>query len=119
MAKSLLEFFFFFFFEKERENMSRGGEERGTERIQSRLRAVSAVPNVGLYPTNHETRPKLKLKAQPTEPLRHPPTPVSYSLDPVLAHPLGQEEKTLCSAPSGSFLEWAGLFQLLVWVTFS
>ena len=34
--------------------MSRGGAERGKERVPSRLHAVSTEPNVGLEHTNHE-----------------------------------------------------------------
>ena len=49
---------FFFFLrererEKERETMSRGGSERGRERISSRLLVASAEPDMGL--TNWET----------------------------------------------------------------
>ena len=39
---------------RERERVSRGGAERGRERIQSRLHAVSSEPNVGLDLTNCE-----------------------------------------------------------------
>ena len=49
--------------------MSRGGAKRETHRIQSRLRAISAKPNVGLEPTNHEP----KSDAQLTEPPKCPP----------------------------------------------
>ena len=44
--------FLFIYFERERD--SRGGAEREEERIPSSLRAVSAEPNVGLEPLNHE-----------------------------------------------------------------
>ena len=39
---------------RDREQVSRGGAERGEERIPSRLHAMSADPNVGLELTNLE-----------------------------------------------------------------
>ena len=50
----------FFFFERERErereSMSSGGleKERGRQKISSGLHAVSAGPDAGLEPRNHE-----------------------------------------------------------------
>ena len=44
----------FIYFERERESMSRGGEQRERERIPSRLRAVSAEPNARFDLTNRE-----------------------------------------------------------------
>ena len=51
----VLNLFFFFkwlFILKEREQVSRGGTERGRERIPSRLHTVSTEPDTGLEPTN-------------------------------------------------------------------
>ena len=40
--------------ERERESQKGRGRDRGRERIPSSLHTVSAEPNVGLKPTNHE-----------------------------------------------------------------
>ena len=41
--------------ERGRKKVSRGGAERGRERIPSRLHAVSAEPDLGLEPMNCES----------------------------------------------------------------
>ena len=46
--------FLLIYFERDRDNTSRGGAERGRERILSRLRTVSTEPDEGLKPTNCE-----------------------------------------------------------------
>ena len=47
-------FFRFIYFERERENTSGGGAERGRERIPSRLYTVSLEPDTVLEFMNHE-----------------------------------------------------------------
>ena len=44
----------FIYFETEREITGREGSEKQTERIPSRLRTVSAKPDMGFHVTNHE-----------------------------------------------------------------
>ena len=46
-----------FIFEREGESTSRGGAERGTQRMESGLCADSREPDVGLELTNHEIVP--------------------------------------------------------------
>ena len=65
----------FIYFEKEGENTSRGGAERGRERVPSRLCAVSAEPDVGLELTNRESRTGAKIKSQMLNQRSHPGTP--------------------------------------------
>ena len=74
VARCLLFRVLFFFFYKSlfilREGervcvcMSRGGAERGRQRIQSRLHTISAKPDVGLEPTNHEIMTWVETKSQ-------------------------------------------------------
>ena len=45
---------FFKFILRERARVTRVGAERGGERIPSRLHTISAKPNAGLDPVNHE-----------------------------------------------------------------
>ena len=64
-------FFFFFLFNciyVEKESEHREGQERGRERIPSRIYTGSAEPNVGLNPLNGNQ----EFNAQPTEPPRCP-----------------------------------------------
>ena len=49
-----LSFFVCLFGERERQHMQGRGRERRSERIPSRLCAVSEEPDVGLHPTNCE-----------------------------------------------------------------
>ena len=58
--------------ERERERTSRGGAERGRQRILSRLCAVSTEPDVGLEPTNREMMTQAEIKSQTLNPLSHP-----------------------------------------------
>ena len=55
-TRSALKSTYFIYFdrerERERERESRGGAERGRERIPSRLQAVTAELDAGLEPTN-------------------------------------------------------------------
>ena len=51
--------------------MSRGGAVR----IPSRLHTVSAKPDTGLDPTNHEIITGAKIKSRTFDPLSHPGTP--------------------------------------------
>ena len=65
----------FFFFLFERQSVGRGGAEREGERIPSRLRIVSAEPDVGLEPTNCEIMTRAKIKSQMLDRLSHPGVP--------------------------------------------
>ena len=47
-------FFKFIYFERERERENERGADSEGERIPSRLPTVSAKPNAGLDPMNHE-----------------------------------------------------------------
>ena len=58
-------------------NFERGrGRERGSERIQSRLPAVSSEPDIGLDLTKSEIKTWAKTKSQVLNRLSHPGTPV-------------------------------------------
>ena len=53
----------------------RRGRERKRERIPSRLQAVSAEPDKGLYPTNQEIMTRAKIKSQMLNELSYPGAP--------------------------------------------
>ena len=58
----------FIYFERDRErkkeNMNRGGTEKGRERIPTRLCAPSTEPDVGLEPTNYEIMAWAEIKSR-------------------------------------------------------
>ena len=61
-----------------RERVSRGGAEKETEKISSRLCTVSAEPSMGLEPTNHEIMSWAKTKSQILNRLSHSGAPAEY-----------------------------------------
>ena len=85
-----LNYFLFFnvylFILKEKESTSRGGAERERERererkrIPSRLCIVSAEPNVGLEPTNHDIVTWAETKSLTFNWLSHPGSPELLSI---------------------------------------
>ena len=95
------------YFEKEGERASRGGTERGRDRIPSRLRTVREEPNAGLELTNREIMTCAKIKSQRLNRLSHPGAPhcfgflpldqVNDFLNSVMAFLLQMFEYTLCS----------------------
>ena len=64
--------FYWFLRARETEHEWGRGRERGRQRIQNRLWAVSAKPDVGLIPWTMRSWPELKSDAQLTEPPRRP-----------------------------------------------
>ena len=73
--------FFFFFkrlFEGERQSVSRGGAERGAERIQSRLQALSCQHRVQCGARTHEPRDHDCSQSRTHKRLSHPGDPRHY-----------------------------------------
>ena len=67
--------FKFIYFERQRESTSRAGAERRRERIPSRLRTISAEPDVQLEFTNCEIMTRAEVKSRRLNQLRHPGAP--------------------------------------------
>ena len=64
VASGLALFFFNVYLFILREQVSRGGAERGRERIPSTLHDVSPEPDMGINPTNQETMTRHEIKSQ-------------------------------------------------------
>ena len=60
--------------------MSRGGAERGGDRIPSKLCAASTEPDAGLEFVNHEIMTEAEIKSQMFNQLSHPGAPLLVCL---------------------------------------